>query len=65
MFPVRDENPTTVSAWVTPVFIAGNLLVYFGHQLAGPVAEREAFLYESAANSCEITTGQPIRARAS
>ncbi|MGZ8754272.1 MAG: rhomboid family intramembrane serine protease [Acidimicrobiia bacterium] len=60
MFPLRDENPTTVFAWVTLVFIAVNLFVFFEIQLAGTAAEQELMLYESAAIGCEITTGQPL-----
>jgi hypothetical protein len=40
MFPLRDENPTTVLAWVTLVFIAANLFVYFGLQLGASAAEK-------------------------
>ncbi len=32
MLPIRDENPTTIVAWVTLVFIAANIFVYFGTQ---------------------------------
>ena len=60
MFPLRDENPTRILAWVTLVFIAANAFVYFGLQVGGTAAEQEAMLYEQAAISCEITTGQPL-----
>jgi membrane associated rhomboid family serine protease len=60
VFPLRDENPTTVFAWVTLVFIAVNVFVFLEIQLAGTAAEQEMVLYESAAIGCEITTGQPL-----
>ena len=60
MFPLRDENPTTGFAWVTLVFIAANLFVYFGLQSGGSAADQEAMLYKSAVISCEITTGKPL-----
>lgn len=30
MFPLRDENPSTVFAWVTLFFIAFSVFVLFG-----------------------------------
>ena len=60
MLPLRDENPTSVFAWVTLVLIAANLLIYFGLQSGGSAAEQEAILYERAAIGCEISTGRPL-----
>jgi hypothetical protein len=34
MFPLRDENPPRILAWVTLVLIAANICAYFG-TLAG------------------------------
>ena len=59
MFSLDDENPTRILTWVTLVFIAANAPVYFGLQSEGSTAEQEAMLYEQAAISYEITTGQP------
>jgi hypothetical protein len=60
MLPVRDENPTTVFAWMTLVFIAVNVFVFVEFRLAGTAAEQELLLYESAAISCEIAPGLPL-----
>lgn len=60
MFPIRDENPTTILAWVTLVFIAMNVFVFFGIQLADSPEQQEASLYERAVISCEVTTGEPL-----
>jgi membrane associated rhomboid family serine protease len=60
MLPIRDENPTTILAWVTLVFIAANILVFFGFQAGDSDEQQAAMLYESAAIACEITTGQPL-----
>jgi hypothetical protein len=60
VFLIRDENPTGILAWVTLAFIAANALVYYGLQVEGVPTEQEAMLYEHAAVSRKITTGQPL-----
>ncbi len=50
MFPLRDETPTTAFPWVTRVFKAVNVLVFFEVQFAGITADQDLLLYESAAD---------------
>ena len=58
MFPLRDVNPTRITAWVTIVLIAANVGVFFLIQ-AG-VEDQAEFLYRRAAIACEVTTGAPL-----
>jgi hypothetical protein len=32
VFPLKDDNPTTRTAWVTIIFIVLNVAVFFGPQ---------------------------------
>ena len=58
MFPLRDVNPTRITAWVTLLLIAANVAVFF--LIQAPVEEQEEFLYRRAAIACEVTTGAPL-----
>lgn len=64
MFPLRDLNPTRITPFVTLLFIAASLGVYFFIQAADTTSEQVEFLYRRAAISCEITTGSPLSFRA-
>ena len=59
MLPLRDDNPTRRTAVVTGLLLAASVLVFFVVQ---PRSEAESveFLYERAAISCEIITGDPL-----
>ena len=61
MLPIRDNNPTHRSAIVTGLILAACVYAFFVEQ---PFDEQEAvpFLYERAAISCEIVTGDPLTA---
>jgi len=61
VIPLKDENPTRRTAWVTIALIAINVAVYFGVQpnpqdLAGSTD----FTYRNAAIPCEVVTGEPL-----
>lgn len=60
MLPIRDINPTRITPWVTFLFIAANVVVFFAFQSGDTPAEQEEFLYENAAISCEVLTGDPL-----
>ena len=60
MFPLRDENPTRITPWVTLGLIAINILVFFVVQQQGSDEEKAVLLYERAAIACEVTTGAPL-----
>lgn len=61
MFPLRDVNPTRITPIVTIGLILASLVVFFVVQGAQDTpAEQEAFLYERAVISCEVTTGTPL-----
>lgn len=61
MLPIRDDNPTHRSAIVTGLIVVACLWAYFAEQPLDP-DESVAFLYERAAISCELTTGDPLTA---
>lgn len=63
MLPIRDINPTRTTPWVTLLFIAASVYVFFAFQNQSSLAEQEEFLYERAAVSCEILTGEPLTLR--
>ncbi len=61
MLPLRDDNPTSRTAYVTIALIVVNVAIYFFVQLPksnGPDETR--FTYEYAAVPCEIDTGRPL-----
>ena len=60
MFPLRDVNPTRITAWVTILLIAANIAVFFLIQT--PAEEPVEFLYRRAAIACEVMTGAPLSA---
>ena len=61
VLPLRDDNPTARTAWVTILLIVVNVGVYF---LLQPAADdlpgSQEFAYEYAAIPCEVTTGEPL-----
>ncbi|MDH4280754.1 MAG: rhomboid family intramembrane serine protease [Acidimicrobiia bacterium] len=61
MFPLKDENPTRITPFVTFLIIATCALIYFGPQ-EGVADELRAldFNLEYAAIPCEIRTGEPL-----
>ena len=60
MLPIRDVNPTRITPWLTFLFIAGSVFVFFTLQTYASLAEEDQFLYENAAIACEILTGDPL-----
>jgi membrane associated rhomboid family serine protease len=61
VIPLRDENPTVRTAWVTILLILLNVGVYFLVQPGSTeVAATARFSYEHAAVPCEVTTGEPL-----
>ncbi len=60
MLPIRDVNPTRITPWVTLLLIAVCVGVFFGLQNQETEGEQIEFLYQRAAISCEILTGQPL-----
>ena len=58
MFPLRDVNPTRITPVITVALILGSLYVFFFVQQSS--SDPQGFLYERAAISCEITTGNPL-----
>ena len=61
MLPLKDDNPTTRTAWVTIVLIALNVLVFIGPQgMADPQNTERDITLEIAAIPCEVVTGDPL-----
>lgn len=60
MLPIRDLNPTRITPWVTLLFIAASVLVYFVYQAPNSEQEEVEFLYRRAAISCEILNFEPL-----
>lgn len=60
MLPIRDLNPTRITPWVTFLFIAASVFVYFTFQSQSSEVEQVEFLYRRAAISCEILNGEPL-----
>lgn len=61
MLPIRDDNPTHRSALITGAIVAACLWAFFAEQPFDP-AESVEFLYERAAISCELVTGDALTA---
>ncbi len=63
MIPLKDENPTTITPFITFLIIAACVLIYFGPQ-QGVADEARAldFNLEYAAIPCELRTGEPLSA---
>ena len=61
LFPLKDDNPTTRTAWVTIIFIVLNVAVFFGPQgMADPQNTERDITLEFAAIPCEVVTGSGI-----
>ena len=61
MFPLKDDNPTIRTAWVTIVFIAINLVVFVGPQgMVNPENTERDITLEFAAIPCEVLTGEGL-----
>ena len=45
MFPLKDDNPTTITPFVTWGLIAANIAVFF-YQLTLPANAAEVFVYQ-------------------
>ncbi len=63
MLPLKDENPISITPFITFGIIAACVLIYFGPQ-QGVADELEAleFNLEYAAIPCELRTGDPLSA---
>ncbi len=61
MLPLKDENPISITPFITFLIIAACTLIYFGPQ-EGVADEQQAleFNLEYAAIPCEIRTGDPL-----
>lgn len=55
MIPIRDENPTELTPFVTVLLIAVNLLVWFMVQGAGSPAALESSVWVFGSIPCEMT----------
>jgi len=63
MFPLRDENPITITPFVTYLIIIACMYVFFGPQDAVADEGRAMdFNLEYAAIPCELRTGDPLSA---
>lgn len=62
MLPIRDLNPTRITPWVTLLLIGACVAVFFGLQSQETEQQQIEFLYQRAAISCEILTGEPLTA---
>jgi membrane associated rhomboid family serine protease len=61
VIPLRDDNPTRRTAWVTVLLILLNVGIYFLVQPGSSEVQATAvFNYKWAAIPCEVTTGQPL-----
>jgi membrane associated rhomboid family serine protease len=60
VLPIRDDNPTSRTPYITLLLIAVNLFVYFAVQPHSGTDASQRYLYEHAAIPCEITGGEPI-----
>jgi rhomboid family protein len=62
VLPLRDENPTSRTAFVTIALIVVNIAIYFGIQLpkSGNTSEDVTFTYKYAAVPCEVRSGHPV-----
>ncbi len=58
MFPLRDENPASITPFVTWVVIAICVAVYFG--IPDQFDSSAQFQFEQAAIPCELTTGEAL-----
>lgn len=63
MLPIRDVNPTKITPWVTLLLIGASVFVWFVYQSPNTETKEVEFLYERAAISCEILSGEPMTLR--
>ena len=64
MFPLKDDNPTRTTPWVTILLIAANVVVFVLIQRPYDRGlNQAAFSYEFAAIPCEVVTGEPLDRR--
>ncbi len=61
MLPLKDDNPTINTAWVTIALIVVNVLVFVGPQgMADPQNTERNITLEFAAIPCEVVTGDGL-----
>lgn len=61
LIPIRDDNPTRTTSWLTMAIIAANVYVFVFHQLPlGQGCRMLSFLYEWALVPREITSGREL-----
>lgn len=62
MLPLKDENPTRRTPFITVTLIAVCVWVFFSWQpmLGGSVEEATIFAFENAAVPCEVVQGRPL-----
>jgi len=61
VLPLKDDNPTTGTAWVTIVLIVLNLVIFVGPQnMADPQNTERDITLEFAAIPCEVVTGDGL-----
>jgi len=63
VLPLKDDNPTLRTAWVTIALIAVNIIVFVGFQgMADPQNTERDITLEFAAIPCEVLTGEGLTA---
>jgi membrane associated rhomboid family serine protease len=60
VIPLKDENPTSITPFVTILLIAACVLVWVVVQQAGQREDNDAFTFETAAIPCEVVQGRPL-----
>ncbi len=60
MLPIRDENPTEITPFVTIVFLVANVAAWFLLQGAGTAQALEASVVVFGTYPCEITGACPV-----
>jgi membrane associated rhomboid family serine protease len=60
VIPIRDNNPTRRTAFVTLFLIAVNVVVYVLLQPKGTDVEAQAFIFRWGAVPCEVITGEEV-----
>jgi membrane associated rhomboid family serine protease len=64
VLPLKDDNPTSRTAWVTIVLIVLNVIVFVGPQnMADPQNTERDITLEFAAIPCEVVTGEGLTDR--
>lgn len=63
VFPIKDDNPTRSTAWVTVLLIIVNVAVFVGPQrMADPQDTERDITLEFAAIPCEVVSGEGLTA---